>query len=143
MKTYERLRLCSWGERGSAGVSLRTALHSAEAHVLDLEEVVDAVLRALAPEARLLHAAEGRDLVRDDAHVHAHDARLERLGGAEDAAHVARIEVRAQAELAVVRERDRLRIVLEAEERRHRPEGFLARDLHGGVHAGEDGGLVE
>src|SRR5262249_56750260 len=92
------------------------SLDSTEADVLDLEEVLDAVLGALAAEAGLLDAAEGRDFVGDDADVHADDARLDRLGVAEDASHVARVEVRAHAELAVVRLGDRLGVVLEPTE---------------------------
>src|SRR5579862_9934801 len=73
-------------------------LDPADRQVLDLEEVVDAVLGAFAAQARLLHAAEGRDLVGEDADVDADHARLDRFGDAEDAAHVARIEIRGEAE---------------------------------------------
>src|SRR5258706_9206530 len=64
-----------------------------DAEVLDLEEVVDAVLGAFAPEAGLLHAAEGCDFVGDDAGVDADDPGLEGLGDAPHAPDVARIEV--------------------------------------------------
>src|SRR5690348_3687265 len=132
-----------WERRPRREFRGRALLDSAEADVLDLEELLDAVPGSLASEAGLLHAAERRHLVRDDADVHAHDAGLERLGSAEDAAHVAGVEVRAQAELGVVREPDHLRVVLEAEERRDRAEGLLARDLHAGLHPGEERGLEE
>src|SRR5206468_9827973 len=57
----------------------------AEAQVLDLEKLLEPVLRSFAPEARFLHAAERRDLGRDDAGVDADDAVLERFGDAPDA----------------------------------------------------------
>ena len=62
---------------------------AAHAEVLDLQELLDAVVRALAAEAGLLDAAERRDLGRDEAGVDADDAVLERLGDAPDAADVA------------------------------------------------------
>jgi hypothetical protein len=69
---------------------------AAQADVLDDQVVVHAVLRAFAAQAGLLHAAERRDLVRDQAGVHAHHAGLDLLGHAPDAADVARIEVEAR-----------------------------------------------
>ena len=52
--------------------------------------------------------------------VDADDAALERLGHAPHARHVARIEVRRQAELGVVRHARSLRLILERDDRRHR-----------------------
>ena len=40
---------------------------AAHAEIFDLEEFLDAVFRAFAADAALLHAAKGRDLGRDDA----------------------------------------------------------------------------
>ena len=62
--------------------------------------------------------------------VDADDAVLERFGDAPDAADVAAVEVRGEAELGVVRERDRLGLGLEPEQRRDRAERLLARDRH-------------
>src|SRR5690606_5808145 len=65
-----------------------------EAQVLHFQVLVDPVLRAFAPEARLLDAAERRLGGRDQAGVHPDHARLDALRGAEDAADVSRIEIR-------------------------------------------------
>src|SRR5260221_14263223 len=51
---------------------------AAHAQIFHLEVFVDAVLRALAAQSRLLDAAERRDLVRDDAGVDADNSVLER-----------------------------------------------------------------
>src|SRR5215207_6734770 len=107
-----------------------SAVDAAEAEVFDLEEFLDAVLRALAADAAFLHAAERRDLGRDDALVDADDAVFERLGDAPDAADVAAVEIGGEAELGVVGHLDRLGIGLEAVERRDRAEGFLLGDDH-------------
>src|SRR5260221_8539524 len=115
----------------------------AEAEVLDLEKFLEPVLRSLAAEPRFLYAAERRDFGRDEAGVDPDDAVLERFGDAPDARDVAAVEVRGEAELGVVGERDGLRLVAEAEERRHRPEGFLARDGHRRRHARENRRLEE
>ena len=74
----------------------------AHAEIFDLEEILDAVVRAFAAEAGLLDAAEGRDLGGDDAVVDADDAVFERLGDAPDAADVAAVEIGGEAELGVV-----------------------------------------
>jgi hypothetical protein len=75
---------------------------AAHAQVFDLEEVLDAVLGALAAHAGFLHAAEGRDLGGDDAGVDADDAVFQGLGDAPDAADVAGVEVGGEAEFGVV-----------------------------------------
>src|SRR5918992_6215004 len=85
--------------------------------VLHFEELLDAVFRALAADAALLDAAERRDLGRDDALVDADDAVFELFGDAPDAADVAAVEIRREAELGVVGHADRLVLALEAEER--------------------------
>src|SRR4051794_40392602 len=100
----------------------------AEAHILDLEIVLDSVLRALAAHAALLHTAEGCDLDRDDAIVDADQAHLQRLGDAEHAAQVTGIEVAGKAHVRGVGEPDHLLLGLEPEQRRHRPEGLLMGD---------------
>jgi hypothetical protein len=52
-----------------AGSRDALAVDAAHAEVFDLEEFLDAVYRALAADAAFLHAAERRDLGRDDALV--------------------------------------------------------------------------
>src|ERR1700682_2264368 len=64
---------------------------AAQAQVLHLEVVLDAVFRAFAADAAFLHAAEWRDLGRDDALVDADDAVFERLGDPPDADDVAAV----------------------------------------------------
>ena len=53
-------------------------------------------------DAAFLHAAERRDLGRDDAFVDADDAVFEPLGHAPDAADVAAVEIGGEPELGVV-----------------------------------------
>ena len=79
------------------------------------------------PMPDLLHAAERRHFGRDDALVDADDAVFQRLGHAHHAADIARVEIGGEAVLRVVRDPDRFGFVLEAEQRRDRPEDFLAR----------------
>src|SRR5256885_2629298 len=59
-----------------------------QAQVLGFQVFLDAVARALAAQAGLLDAAEGRDLVGDQAGVDAHHAVLQRTRYAPDAAVV-------------------------------------------------------
>src|SRR5919198_4233379 len=118
-------------------------VEAADEHVLHFEEFLEAVLRALAAESGLLHAAERRDLRGDDAGVRTHDAGLHLLRHAEDAADVAAVEVAGEAELGVVGESDHLIFGLEADQRRHRPEGLLVRDDHRRRHVGNHGRLEE
>src|SRR4029079_17982379 len=76
---------------------------AADAEVLELGVVEDAVFGALASHAGLLHPTERRDLRRDDAGVEPDDPVLERLCDAPRARQVARVEIRREAELGVVR----------------------------------------
>ena len=87
-------------------------------------------LRPFAADAAFLDAAEGRDFGGDEAGVEADDAVLERLGDAPRAREVARVHVRGQPELGVVRELHGFLVGVDAEQRRHRAEGFLARQDH-------------
>src|SRR5690606_14229545 len=102
----------------------------ADAHVLELGVVEDAVLRAFPAEARLLHAAERRDFRGNDSGVEPDDAVLERFGTAPRAPEITRVEICRKPELGVVRHAHRFLLRAEAEERRHGPEGLLARDEH-------------
>src|SRR5205085_3441970 len=120
-----------------------SAVDAAHAEVFDLEELLDAVFGTLAADTAFLHAAERRDLGRDDALVDSDDAVFESLGDAPDAADVAAVEIGGEAEFGVVRHLDRLVFGLEAIERRDRAEGFFAGDHHVGRHIGQHGGLEE
>ena len=83
-------------------------------------------MRALAAEAGLLHPAERRSRVGDDAPVDADHAGLERLRHPQRPAQVTRVHVGNQAVLGAVCQRDRLGRVGEPDDRRDRPEDLLA-----------------
>src|SRR5260370_6378654 len=83
---------CHSGQ-GGRHAAPRLPVDAAHAEVFDLEEFLDAVFRAFAADGAFSHAAEGRDLGRDDALVDADDAVFERLGDAPDAADVAAVEI--------------------------------------------------
>ena len=70
---------CSSRARGSACAAAATDRSELDRRVLRLEVLLDALVAALAAEARLLDAAERRRRVRDDALVQADHAGLERL----------------------------------------------------------------
>ena len=65
------------------------------------------------------------------------------FGNAPDAADVAAVEVRGQAVFGVVGELEQFFFGLEAEQRRHRAEGFFVGDLHVGGDVGQHGRLEE
>src|SRR3954451_10638330 len=95
--------------------------------VLRLEVLVHPLRAALAAEARLLDAAEGRARVGGHALVEADHLRLELLDDAERAIDVAGEDVRHQAVLGVVGRGDRLLLGLEALDRSDRAEDLLAQ----------------
>src|SRR5258708_40252775 len=70
-----------------------SAVDAAHAQVLHLEEFLDAVVRALATDAALLHAPAQRDLGRDDALGAAVDAVFQPLGEPPDAASGPAVEL--------------------------------------------------
>src|SRR5690242_5469871 len=90
---------------GIPRLSLVGATHE---DVLHFHEFLEALPGPFAPKTRLLHAAEGGHLGRDDAGVHTHHAGLHLLGDAPDAADIAAVEVSGEPELGGVREADRL-----------------------------------
>src|SRR5688572_28236107 len=110
----------------------------AEAKVLDLEELLDAVLGPLAAQSGLLHTAKRRDFRGNQSGVDADHPGFERFRHAPDAADVTTVEVRSKAELGVVGHRDRFLLRAEAEQRRDRAEGFLARHQGTRRHVGQN-----
>src|SRR5436190_10740034 len=125
---------------GAGRWTTKRGSESAETEIFDLQVLVDAVLRAFAPDAGFLDAAKRRDFCGDQSGVHAYDPVFECLGDAPDATDVASIEVRGEAELRSVRDRDGLGFRVELEERREGTEGLLTRDLHVGVGVANDRG---
>ena len=113
------------------------------AEVFDLDIFFHAVVRAFAAQARLLDAAERHVLGGQNADVDAHHAVLQRFGHAEDAAHVAAVEVAGQAKLGVVGGVNRFLFGLEAEHRRQRAKGFFFGAQHVGGGIGHHRGLEE
>src|SRR5580704_7677300 len=110
--------------------------------VLGLGVLQQTFVRALATQARLLHAAERRGRVGDDAAVDADHARLQRLRDPQRAPQVAAVQVRHQPVLGVVRHRDRLVLVGEPDDGCDRSENLLAEDAGPGRDAVEHGRLV-
>src|ERR1700685_3792184 len=102
MRPPARGALIGAAARRRARPLVRSGADAAEAHVLDLEPVVDPVLGALTADAGLLDAAERRHLGRDQARVDPNDPALQRLGDAPDAADVPAVEVAAEPERGVV-----------------------------------------
>src|SRR5690606_19413523 len=89
-----------------APAPLGSAVQAAEADVLGVHVLVDAVARAFTAHARLLDAAEGRHRGADEAGIDAHHAGFDGIGHAPHAREIAREEVGGQAELAVVGDGD-------------------------------------
>lgn len=65
----------------------------AQAQILDLEIIFDALFRALAALAGLFDAAEGGDFGRDEAGIDADHAIFQRFGDPENLRHVHRVEI--------------------------------------------------
>src|SRR5450755_2405393 len=84
-------------------------------------------MRAFAAQARFLDAAERRHFGGDQAGVDADHAGLQRFRDPPDPTEIAREEVGGQTKRRGVAHRDHLGLVPEAEHRRQRPEGLLAR----------------
>src|SRR5262249_36492200 len=110
---------------------------------LDLDVLVDAILRAFTAQAGFLHATKGRDFRRDDTRVDAYDAIFERFGYAPNARNIAAIEIRGQAKFRVIGKRNGLRLRSEAEKRRDRAKRLFAGHCHGWCDVGENGRLKE
>src|SRR4029453_8987287 len=96
-----------------------------------------------APKAAFLDAAEGSDFRGDETGVDADHAGFQRFGDAPDAAYIARGEVGGQTKRRGVAHRDDVGLVLEADHRRERAEGFLLRHQRVRLDVGEHRGLEE
>src|SRR5690606_33279880 len=100
------------------------------AEILDLEVILDPVLRALAAVAAFLHSAERGDFRRDEPFVDTDDAELQRFRDAPNPRDVPAIEIGRETELGVVCQRNRLLFIAEADDGCHRAEDFLPEQLH-------------
>src|SRR5438132_10003344 len=114
--------LHGWSGFAPAFLLSRSQIHR---HVLRLEVLPDALEAALAPEARLLDAAERSGGVGDDPLVEPHHPRLERLAHAERALQVARVDVGDEPVLRAVGRRERLLLGGEARDGGDGPEDLL------------------
>src|SRR5207247_10922354 len=123
----------------SSNPLILTFSNSPETQILDLEELVDAVLRSFASDPRFLHAAERRDFGGDDAGIDADDPVFEGFRHAPDAADVTAVEVGRKAEFGIVRQPNGVGFSVEAEERRNRTKRLFARDGHRRRDVGQDG----
>ena len=120
-----------------------SAIDAAEADVFDLDELVDAEMRALTAEARMLDAAERGPLEGEDAGIHRNDAVFQRLADAPDPGVISREEVGGEPELGVVRNAYCFRFGLEAKYRRQRPEGGSGRRDGGSIRVKRSGPMAD
>src|SRR5208282_4527046 len=108
---------------------------------LELGVLRERMDRLVAPEARLLEAAEGGRHVALVEAVHPDHAGAQRLSGAVCGVDVARPHRGREAVDGVVADAHGLLRVLEGDGREHGPEDLLARDLHAVVDLVEHGRL--
>ena len=127
---------------GDAGLS-SVGFGRAHPHRLDVRELLDPVLGQLAPVARALHAAERQARVRGDHPVDEHEARLDLLGELLASLDVGGPDGRAEAEVGVVGDAQRLVGVADPDHRRDRAERLLVVDGHARPHVGEHRRLEE
>src|SRR5262245_13983153 len=120
-----------------------TGSDTTQAQILHFEELLDPVLRSFAADAGFFHTAERCALGRVEARVAVDDAVFASLCHAPDPGNVAAVTVRREAEPGGVGEGNRVGLRLEAEQRCHWPEGFLAGDEHLGRDAREHRRLEE
>ena len=110
--------------------------------VLDVGVLVEGVGRhvlaeAAVPVTAVRHLADDRDVVVDP-----HAAGPDLAGGAAGAVGVAGPGGGGEAERRVVGQADRLVVVVERDDREHRPEHLVAPDLGVERHVGDEGRLV-
>src|SRR4051812_13018576 len=142
------MKIPSWLQRGAARAAPPCAISEeperlvavADQQGLGLLIVVQHHLVVLAPDARLLVAAERRMRRIGVIAVRPDPAGLDAAAHAEGGVHVARPHARAQPVERVVGDRQRLFLVLERRHRNHRAEDLLLEDAHL-VVALEDGRL--
>src|SRR5258707_15765384 len=111
--------------------------------VLRLQKLHQPFVRALAADARLLHAAEGRGRVGDEPAVEPDHAELELLGDAHAAAHVLGIEVGDETVFGVIGALDHLALGFEGLDCGDGAEDFFAQHGSAVRHGVEHGRRIE
>ncbi len=99
---------------------------------LGFEIFLDSGRTAFAAKAGLLDAAERGDLHRHAAGIETNHAELQRLAHAPRTVQVLGEEIGGQSEWRGIGDGDRFGLIVKPEQRRHRPECFLAGEAHGG-----------
>src|SRR5258708_8894551 len=102
------------------GVTLNPSHH----HVFDLDIFFHAEMRAFAPQAAFLDAAERRDLGGDQPGVDADHAGLQRFGHPPDPAEIARNEIRGVADRRIAVHSDYVALVLSPDTTRITPHVY-------------------
>ena len=93
----------------------------------------------LPPQSALLPPPEGDRSLADDPRIRSHHPHLQPLRHPPHPAHVPRIKVPREPDVAVVRQPDHLVLRLEPDQRRERTERFLLVQERSGRDVGEDG----
>mgnify|MGYP003346068827 CR=1 FL=1 len=100
--------------------------------VLRFEEFLEALVRALAADARLLHAAKRRGWIGHEATIETDHAEVELLGDAQAATQVLRVEIRDETVFGVVGDLDGLLLGAEGEKPLP-PKGSFVLDINNPV----------
>src|SRR5262249_33635259 len=111
--------------------------------VLGFQKLHQALVRALAANAALLHAAEGCGRIGYEAAVKANHAEIEPLRDPHAAAKVTRVHIGDESVLGVVCTPDDFVLGAEALQRRDGPKDFLAQQACGVRHLVEHGRRIE
>src|SRR3984957_11589202 len=132
------------GHHYRAAVNRRVDGHqlgSASAHHdrLDIDELLDAILRKLATITALLDTAEGEPRIGADVVVDEHIAALDLGGDALTARDIACDDAAAQSEHRITSRRDRGILVVDPDHRRHRAKQFFCISGHAFRHLRKDG----
>ena len=108
----------------------QSCIDGPQADIFELEILIQTFGSALAAEPGFLDAAEGHDLVGEDAFVNADHAGVELLGDAPGAAQILAEQIGGKPERRIVGEPDRIVLGVEADERGDGAENLLAHNLH-------------
>src|SRR5690606_37915619 len=101
-----------------------------EAEVLDLAIVIEAMARAFAPQAQLLHSTEGYGWAGELGRVGANHAVLQGIADAAHAANVAAEDIGGQPTDRIIGACDGFFLAAELQHGGHRTKGFFSEDPH-------------